>query len=153
MKLRDILTIQNRLAIGESELHILTPGSDFAIKDSSLPYPVALKLTSDNTSILLGEALHLDTVQRSLMTLYGERLKSSVLYTPAVKEDGAFRLFLNTVSPEVLVTGSIESSGEPNYLKRAGMEIPVDIVQTTTAGTVTIQTDGGGLAIKTFTGE
>lgn len=87
------------------------------------------------------------------MSLYGKRLKSSVLYTPAVKVDGAFRLFLNTVSPELLVTDIMGPSLEINNSAGLGGERSISVFQTATEGTVTIQTDGGGLVIKTFTGE
>jgi len=150
---RNLLKMQDRLAIGESELEILRPGSDFGIKDSSLPYPIALKLTGPNMSLLIGEAINTDTVQKSLLGLYGERLRSRVLYMPEIEADDTLKLFINTVSPEVLVTDLIDPPGELNNSDWPDVKRPMNIFQTAIDGTVTIETEGTGLVIKTFNGE
>jgi len=113
------------------------------VKDTSLPYPVALKLTGPNLSLLLGEALHLEDVQESLLSHEGVRLKSSVLYMPLIKKD-SLELFINTVSPEVLVTNDIDNPDIPAVIGTWA------IFQTAKEGTVTIQGDSGSLKINTY---
>ena len=51
------------------------------------------------------------------------------------------------------MTGLIDNSGELNNSDWPGVERPMSIFQTRIDGTVTIEAEGTGLVIKTFTGE
>ncbi len=132
---------------GEINLQVLRPGGDFVIKDSSLPRPLALKVTFRNESILTGEALDDARALSSLSDTHGARLKSGVLYMPVIETDGAFAPFLRAVSPRVLVTGELAASLIRNSLAH------ITIFDTSADGEVTIRTDGSDLSAETYAGE
>lgn len=138
---------------GECRLQVLRPGGDFVIKDSSMPRPLALKVTFKNESILTGEALDDARALSALTDTHGARLKSGVLYMPVIEMDGAFPLFLQAVSPRILVTGELDPSPIANnpWLRKA--LDPVTLFDTSGQGEVTIRTDGSDLSAETYAGE
>jgi DNA internalization-related competence protein ComEC/Rec2 len=143
----DLLERPELPATAEYKLEIIKPGSDFKIKDTSLPYPIALKLTGPGLSLLTGEGLHLENVQISLLKLFGDELKSMVLYMPLIKTNDSLELFINTVSPEVFVTNVIDDLDLP------AIDIPPSVFQTSVDGTVTIEGENNDLVIKNYTGD
>ena len=143
----DLIETDKIAVSSEYKLEIFKPGAGFEIKDTALPYPIALKLEGPNMSLLTGEALDLDTVQASFLESYKEELKSSVLYIPNIKKADSKGLFIDTVSPEVLVAYSID---DPDIQT---LEKELYIYQTSVEGTVTIEGDDGGLEVNTYSGE
>lgn len=143
----DLLELEKIPIIDEYKLEIIKPEKGFEVKDTSLPYPVALKLTGPGLSLLTGEGLHLDTVQRNLLRYEAEQLKSSMLYIPLLKTNESVEHFLNAVSPEVLVTNRTDD------FDSLPIDIPISVFQTSVNGTVTIEGDDRGVEINTFSGE
>ncbi len=143
----DILEITELPITSEYKLEIIKPEEDFKIIDTSLPYPIALKLRGPGLGFLTGEALHLETVQNNLIIKKGSSLESTVLYMPLLNTNDSLELFLATVSPEVLVTNSVD-----------GLELPpierlTSVFQTSKDGTVTIEQDKYNIEINTFNSE
>lgn len=143
----NVLKMPDRSSTTEYKLEIIKPGSEYKIMDTSLPYPIALKLIGPDLSFLTGEGLHLENVQKSLLSEEGVSLKSSVLYMPLIKTNDSLELFLNVVSPEVLVTNVVDDLELPP-LKR-----PMSIFQTSVEGTVTIRQDNNDIKIKTYSSD
>ena len=127
-------------------LDFIKPRGKFEIKDSSIPYPLLLKLTFGRVSFIFGEGIAEDAVQTELLEIYRERIASSVIYLPGIYGIRAMD-FIYSVSPKVMVT-----SRYPSFLtrfrgaKNQGMRVmPTDIY-----GNVTVLTDGIGIRVKTF---
>jgi len=144
---QDILEVADLPETTEYKLEIIKPASDFIIKDTSLPYPIVLKLTGPDMSFLTGEGFHLENVQESLLSQESSILKSSVLYMPLIKTNDSLEFFLNTVSPEVLVTNTVDD------LELPPLERLMTVIQTSEEGTVTIERENNDLEIKTFSGD
>ena len=128
-------------------LEVIKPGPGFVIKDSSLPYPVALRLSGPEISLLTGEGIYVEEVQSSLLSHDAQGLNSGVLYMHIVRDNESLSAFLNAVSPEALVTGALKGMEQPE------LESTRAIIQTKESGTVTIEPVGGRLQIKTYTGD
>jgi beta-lactamase superfamily II metal-dependent hydrolase len=138
---------------GEVSVEVLRPGGDFVIKDSSLPRPLALKINFGNESILTGEALDDARALSALTDTHGSGLKSGVLYMPVIDTEDAFPIFLEAVSPRVLVTGELDPSSAANDPVLRKALAPVTLFDTSGDGEVTIRTDGSGLSAETYAGE
>ena len=143
----NILEIERLPLSKEYMIEVFKAGPDFTIKDSALPYPLALKLEGPGLSFLTGEGLQLEEVQKSLLGSEGQNLKSRALYMPLIRDTRSLAAFLNAAAPEVLVTGELMETSLP------AIKNPLSLFQTRVDGTVTIKPDSGGLTIKTFTGD
>lgn len=135
------------------QIEIYKPGGEFVIKDSALPYPVALGLTFEDKIFLFGESLHNSDVQKELTDLYGDKIKSSVLFIPRITTDDTFLRFIRAVSPRVLIADTIEKPGKLGDTGSSELPETVSTFETGTEGAVTVHTNGKELRIKTYVGE
>jgi len=150
---RDLGDIDEVPLGGGVRLEVLRPGGDFVIKDSSLPRPLALKVTFGNESILTGEALDDARALSALTETQGETLRSGVLFISPVVNDDVFPLFLNEVSPRILITGGLDPSLIANDIPLRESLEHITIYDTSSDGEVTVRTDGSGMSAETYTGE
>jgi beta-lactamase superfamily II metal-dependent hydrolase len=130
------------------------PRGFYKITDSSRPYPLILNLRFGKINFLLGESLRNPFVQRELIDTYHNRIRSKVVYIPALK--GNFEVtndFLNTLSPEiVIVNGTFD--GIRRLYERDASDLnnhkKAKLIETGKEGMVAIGTDGIDLRVRTF---
>jgi beta-lactamase superfamily II metal-dependent hydrolase len=134
-------------------LEILRPEDGFRIDDSSMPYPVALKLTYGNSSFLFGESLNQPQVQRDLIHSFKEKIKTRVLYIPDIKTERTFLEFIEYVSPEILVSRNISESLDLINQESDGLKEQTIILETDNMGAVTFTTKGEEINGRTFIDE
>ena len=134
-------------------VEILKPGGDFVIQDSSLPHPLAIKVTYRKEMFLMGEALGDAGAMSALIDSHGEGLKSSVLYMPDMETGDAFPVFLQAVSPGVLVTGEFDLSPANDSPALQEEITRMTLLETSKDGAVTIKTDGSKLSAETYADE
>ena len=137
----------------DCRIEILRPGGNFAIKDSSLPRPLAFKITYGDESFLSGEYLDSAEVQSALTETRGEALKSNVLYIPTIEAYPAFSGFLRAVSPQVLITRGLDPSSVQINPELRKFMATTTLYETSKDGAVTIRTEGESLSVKTYLGE
>ncbi len=137
----------------ESKLEVLRPGGGFAIRDSSLPRPLALRITFKDESILAGEALDDARALSALTDTHGKKLRSGVLYLHNVEPDAALPPFLDAVSPRVLVTGGLDTSNIENDAPLRKSLAHITVFDTSSDGEVTLKTDGTDLSAESYGGE
>ena len=138
---------------GGCRLEVLRSGGDFIIKDSSLPRPLALKVTFGNESILTGETVSDVRAFSALAGIHGDRLKSDILYLPVLKPGDASTSFLETVSPRILVTGEIDRSSAANDPGLHKALANVAFFDTSGDGEVTVKTNGTNVSAGTYAGK
>ncbi len=150
---KDLTNIVDVSLEDDCRLEILKPGGNFVIKDSSLPRPLAIKISYKDESFLTGEDLDDSGVQSALTGAYGEILKSNVLSMTDIEKDAAFPGFLRVVSPQVLVTDELGPSSRQIDPALEILKTNMTFFETAKDGAVTVRTDGLDLSVKTYTGE
>jgi hypothetical protein len=132
---------------------VLKPGGDFVIRDSSLPRPLALRLSFEDRSILTGEGLNDSHALSALTDSHGEGLRSDVLFISPLVTGEAFPMFLNEVSPRILVTGELDPSLVTDDTPLMESLRRIAVFDTSTLGEVTVKSDGGDLSAESYGGE
>jgi len=149
----NISNVKEQITSADTNLKILRPGDGFQIEDSSLPYPVAFKLTYGTTSFLFGESLNQAPVQRELIDSFKENIKSRVVYIPDIKIESSFLEFIEAISPEILVTGNTNKSSDLINLELYNLKEQTEILETDNIGAVTFTIKGKGMNVSTFIDE
>jgi beta-lactamase superfamily II metal-dependent hydrolase len=138
---------------GDTRLDVLKPVPDFVISDSSRPRPLAIRVAFRDVSVLTGESLDDGSVLSSLSEWHGEKLMSSVLYLRSIEVAGDFLSFLRAVSPRVLITGeSVPLPADKDHDMREAIK-DISIFDTSADGEISLETDGSGMSVDTYTGE
>jgi len=128
------------------QIGFMKPRGGFQIRDSARPYPLIMKFVFGQSSFLLGESLENTMVQRELVDVYSDKIKSKVVYIPRLDRllrDEAD--FLNAVSPAILI-----SSGHKKSLSNAHEREDTNLFETSHEGMVTIITDGNEIRVNSF---
>ncbi len=133
------------LLIDGVRLEFLKPRGEFEVEDSSRPYPILGRLTFKQANFLFGEGVGEKAVQKELIEIYADKIRSSVLYVPRVSGFDN-RDFISAVSPKILVT-------RVAYRKQGDLFTKTAFFHSDTQGTVTVLTDGKMLRVKTYDGE
>lgn len=141
----------NTIYLGDVVLEILKPSEDFAIEDTRLPYPVAIKLTYGNSSFLIGESIDQEYVQRDIIHSFKNAIKSTVLYMPNIK--GLLSEFVDSASPKILVTRDWYEVSSLLSQNMAVLNHDAHILSTKDQGAITISSDGKELKVKSFVDE
>lgn len=150
---KDLTNIVDISLEDDCRFEILKPGGNFVIKDSSLPRPLAIKISYKDESFLTGEDLDDSSVQSALTGSYGEILRSNVLSMTDIEKDTAFPGFLRVVSPQVLVTDELGPSSRQIDPALEILKTNTTFFETAKDGAVTVRTDGLHLSVKSYTGE
>jgi competence protein ComEC len=137
------------LEIEGVKVELLKPGMGFKIKDSSLPFPILVRLTLKEVSFLVGEGTTDEGAVNSLVESHRDKIQSEVIYLPRVfKGREGISEFISIASPRVIVTNSfLESISKLNNHSKP------TVYQTDTEGLVTVLTDGKEIRVKTFLGK
>lgn len=142
----------NELKIAQGlTLHILKPGKDYVVDDSSIPSPIILRLVHEGNSFLMGESIIQPSVQKEMLELYGNEIDSTVLYIPNITKEKSHTYFIKYLSPMILITGNTEIT--ESQLKEITSNEDVQILLTDKNGKVTITFEGGELKVRSFTDE
>ena len=149
----NISNVKELITSADTNLEILRPQDTFQIEDSSLPYPIAFKLTYGNSSFLFGESLNQAQVQRELIHSFKENIKSRILYIPNIKIGSSLFEFIESVSPEILVTGNTNRSLDLFNQELYSLKEQTIILETDNMGAVTFTTKGEEINGRTFIDE
>jgi len=149
----NISNVKEPITSADINLEILRPQGAFQIEDSSLPYPIAFKLTYGNSSFLFGESLNQAQVQRELIHSFKENIKSRILYIPNIKIGSALFEFIEAVSPEILVTWNTNRSLGVFNQELYSLKEQTIILETDNMGAVTFTTKGEEINGRTFIDE
>ncbi len=140
------------LEIEGVKVEFLKPASGFRIKDSSLPYPVLVRLTLKDVSFLFGEGITDEDAIKSLSETHRDKIQSEVVYLPKapIGEKGSSE-FISISSPKIIVTNStLESISKlKEGSKLDGVSNP-SVFETETEGLVKVITDGKEIKVRTF---
>lgn len=144
IKLGDLSNTED-LRFEDVNLKVLRPEKNFLIEDSSMPKPIAFKISYNKNLFLIGSSLNQPRFQMELIDLYGRDLKSTALYIPNIRVNESFIEFIDYVSPKILVTGSslISSKSFGDIL----------ILESDKDGAIRINSDGEELKVKSFATE
>ncbi len=152
IKWKNLLQIDEPLPIGELRLGILKTGQGMRIQDSSMPYPIALKLSVRGLKFIIGEALNDKARQANLEERYGELLQCDVLYLPRLASENTLDKFMSSASPQMLLTNDFQTQ---NGLKTKGWKNAnrgLQIMRIQNTGAVTFYTKRERLYYYTFSG-
>ncbi|MEM7009383.1 MAG: DNA internalization-related competence protein ComEC/Rec2 [Thermodesulfobacteriota bacterium] len=100
--------IGDQISIDNLKIDILRPAQNYISEDSSMPYPIAFRVNYGDTSLLMGESLNKESVQRDLMKYHGDKIDATVLYLVKISDNETSYEFINSVSPEFLIVGNNE---------------------------------------------
>ena len=117
------------------------------IADSSVPYPVLVRVSYGDTSFLLMESIH-NTRGKGVEKVYKDELKSDVVFLPDInkKSRDAALAVARAARPGVVVCGSCRAE-----IEREG--IGARVYETDTGGMVSVFTDGRRITkTETFAG-
>jgi beta-lactamase superfamily II metal-dependent hydrolase len=134
-------------------LDVLKPLGTFTVKDSSLPFPLSLKLIYGDVSFLIFESVYGREADAALLKTYGNTLESTVLYYRDIHDGNITAAFLRAVSPEIAITDSAVSEinsgkGKPPLL--SGLN---HLYETAKDGALTLTTDGQDITVDRYDGE
>ncbi len=149
----NISNVEEPIISGDTSLDILRPGEGFKIDDSSRPYPIAFKLTYGNSSFLFGESLNQISFQRDLIHSFEEKIKTRVVYIPNIKIESSLFEFLESVSPQILVTGHINKSLDQFDQELNKLNGQTVILEIDNMGAVAFTTKGKEIKGRTFIDE
>jgi Predicted hydrolase (metallo-beta-lactamase superfamily) len=141
--------------IDGARIEFFKPRGEFAIRDSSQPYPLLGKLEFRGVDFLFGETITEEEVQKELVEIYGDRIRSDILYLSRVSEQ-IIPNFIQTVSPQIVVVNAASgrSSGMFDTIRTYGSaNSKPSVFQTELQGTVTILTDGERIRVRTYLDE
>ena len=153
IKWKNISNVKEPITSRDINLDIMRPGVGFHIDDSSLPYPVAFKLTYENSSFLFGESLNQISFQRELIHSFDEKIKTRIAYIPNIKMEGSLFEFLESVSPEILVTGNSSESSDLYNQELLSLKEQTVILEIDNIGAVAFTTKGEEINGRTFIDE
>ena len=134
------------------EIELLKPEGEFNIKDSSLPYPILVRLTFKEVGLIIGEGITDANVITRLFEFNRGKIQNSVIYFPEVfmKQKGSLD-FIRMLSPKIIVTNSaLENILKLDNERKLNKYYNSSVFQTDTLGLVTVLTDGKHLQVKTF---
>jgi len=150
---KNISNVKEPITSGDTNLEIIRPGDGFRIDDSSLPYPVAFKLTYGNSSFLFGESLNQISFQRELIHSFDEKIKTRIAYIPNIKMESSLFEFLESVSPEILVTRNSSESSDIYNQEFQNLKQQTVILEIDDIGAVAFTTKGEEINGRTFIDE
>ena len=134
------------------EVELLKPEGEFNIKDSSLPYPILVRLIFKEVGLIIGEGITDANAITRLFEFNRGKIQNSVIYFPEVfmKQKGSLD-FIRMLSPKIIVTNSaLENILKLDNERRLNKYYNSSVFQTDTLGLVTVLTDGKHLQVKTF---
>jgi competence protein ComEC len=140
------------LEIEGVKVEFLKPVSGFVIKDSSLPYPVLVRLTLKDVSFLIGEGITDGDAIKNLYEIHRDKMQSEVVYFPKapIGQKGSSE-FISISSPKIIVTNSIlENISKLNEGSKLNSDSNPTVFETDKVGLVKVITDGKEIKVKTF---
>ncbi|MCH8029900.1 MAG: ComEC/Rec2 family competence protein [Candidatus Dadabacteria bacterium] len=119
-------------------------------------YPIALKLSFKKVAVLFTDVGAKDApILREFARSYPDRLKSRVVYVPGlIENEEYYQEFLRAVSPEIVVTNVAGGKRQsPKKIVLEGTTKPLRVLETSRSGSITVETDGTRLWLRTFVDE
>ncbi|MCK5711004.1 MAG: hypothetical protein KAI07_10730, partial [Deltaproteobacteria bacterium] len=106
-----------------------------------------------NSSFLFGESLNQISFQRELIHSFDEKIKTRIAYIPNIKMEGSLFEFLESVSPEILVTGNSSESSDLYNQELLSLKEQTVILEIDNIGAVAFTTKGEEINGRTFIDE
>lgn len=149
----DLLQSEEIRLSGHIILQALKPDGTFTVKDSSLPYPLSLKLINGDVSFLVRYSVYGPEADAALLKTYGNTLESMVLYYGDIQDGNTTAAFIRAVSPDIVITDSVDN--DTNAVNIGPPIIPqsMHLYETTKDGAVTLITNGQDITVDTYDGE
>jgi len=138
---------------GNVVLDVLKPDGSFTVKDSSLPYPLSLKLIYGDVSFLVCDSPYGREADAALLKTYGSTLKSMVLYYRDIQDGNLTAVFIRAVSPEIAITDSAVPEINSGKGKAPPGSVLNRLYETTIDGAVSLTTNGQDITVDTYDGE
>ena len=140
---KDISTDTESFGMEGVKFEFIKPRGHFKVTDYRQPLPIVIKLKYGNNAALLGESLDKISVQKELTDIYGELIRSNIIYIPGKHHGKISKKFIETSGAEYIVCKKCE---DPT----SGLKKKYKILESDHAGMINAKSDGYNIRFSQY---